>query len=296
MHSVLGLEQVAEHYVAHVVLIMQQLIRVLRDDGAMWLILEDNWGPSWNLLGPDLTCLAIQALGLNISKNIWDKLEVQPRGIAGRKHPVLAHEHLVLCHKHKEDAYYDWAVMLEATAEAARSGETITFAEMTERGTLRAGFELPADGKLRQGRSVIRTRGASDLHPHLVRRLVCSIAPQRGCCSVCGTPRLRAVHVQASFKGPAQADPKMGYPSTPAPIIDSEGWQLNCEHVPQGVKPAVILDPFAGDCTVLREAAAEKMHFIGIDVDATRVVENGDLDDRSGNRLQSERFDLAMNS
>jgi hypothetical protein len=295
MRGSLGLESEddGDAYVGHVLLVVRELARILRPDGAMCLVLEDWPGPYGNRLGPHRVMMALQAEYLDVIDCIWHKTEVRPAGAMGRVRPVMAHEHAVRVYRHDQKPYYDMFAMNEATTDAARRGSTVTFGE-TERGGLQALYAGPGDGMQRHGRDVLTTAGASDLSRSLARRLVASVASIGMCCSVCGAPRIRSLNVQRNFHGPAQPDGRGGFPSIPAPQVDAEGWMLNCEHVPQGVTPAIVLDPFMGDGTVLREAACERMRIIGIDIDPLRVEANASLLDRVGGRTQHTLFTQAF--
>lgn len=288
----LGLEATLDAYVGHVVTVVRELARVLRDDGSMWLVLEDEPGPRGNLLGPQRVMLALQT-EFSVIPTVWLKTEVRPAGALGKTRPVMAHEYAVLVRKLDAKPFYDYFAMNESTAEAARRGATRSFGE-TERGGLQALYAGPGDGEARHARDVVITHGASDLSPALARRLVAAAAPVGQCCAVCGAPRIRDVSVTPKFHGPAQKNGKGGFPSIKAPEVVAEGWKLNCEHLPQSVTPAIILDPFMGDGTVLREAAAERMRVIGIDVDPERVKAGAGILDRADGRGQHSLFEEAF--
>lgn len=101
----LGVEKTPEEYIENLVIIFQELKRVLKDTGTFWLNLGDTY-KNKNLLGiPWRTALALQQDGWNLRSDIiWHKLCAMPEGNINR--PTRDHEYLFLLVK-SLDYFYD---------------------------------------------------------------------------------------------------------------------------------------------------------------------------------------------
>ena len=134
----IGLEPTPELYVEHIVQVMHEVKRVLRDDGTLWLNLGDSYsgsgrGPSsmnsaqemWNATVPaglkpkDLVgipwrvAFALQADGWWLRSDIvWSKPNPMPESVTDR--PTRSHEYVFLLSKSAR-YYYDADAIREQT-------------------------------------------------------------------------------------------------------------------------------------------------------------------------------------
>lgn len=140
----IGLEETPEAYVAKLVAVFQEVRRVLRDDGTLWLNLGDSYGgnrehatesatatcgntvldvcakfnkvgngvKSKDLIGiPWMVAFALRADGWYLRSDIiWAKPNPMPESVKDR--PTKSHEYLFLLSKNKK-YYYDYRAILE---------------------------------------------------------------------------------------------------------------------------------------------------------------------------------------
>ena len=114
MENQIGLEDSPSAYIASIMPIFNEIWRVLRDDGTLWLNLGDTY-INKSLAGiPWSVALALQARGwLLRSDIIWHKPNPMPESVKDR--PTRAHEYLFLLSK-RGQYYYDSAAMREPVA------------------------------------------------------------------------------------------------------------------------------------------------------------------------------------
>ena len=154
----LGLEATPEEYVENMVAVFQEVKRVLRKDGTVWLNLGDSYSsgsggyddkymhnstsgtpsegvrqsvapskpfglPSKNLLGmPWRVAFALQADGWYLRSDIiWNKPNPMPEPVKDR--PTKSHEYIFLLTKSKK-YYYDNEAIKEANADPKRTNFT----------------------------------------------------------------------------------------------------------------------------------------------------------------------------
>ena len=111
----LGLETTPEEYVENLVSVFQEVKRVLRKDGTVWLNLGDSF-MNKNLVGiPWRVALALQADGWYLRSNIiWHKPNPMPESCKDR--PTKSHEHIFLLTKSPK-YYYDVDAIRESVSE-----------------------------------------------------------------------------------------------------------------------------------------------------------------------------------
>jgi DNA modification methylase len=110
----IGLEQSPAEYVAKMVEVFQEVRRVLRDDGTLWLNIGDSFGPDKNLLGiPWRVAIALQDDGWTLRCDvIYSKTTMMPESVQDR--PSRSHEYLFLFTK--GPAYYYDATAIQEPA------------------------------------------------------------------------------------------------------------------------------------------------------------------------------------
>ena len=103
-HSEFGREEEPAEYVGKLTTLFNELRRVLRDDGTLWLNLGDAYR-NGQLLGiPWRAALALQDSGWMLrSEIIWNKPNAMPSSVKNR--PTLAHEHIFLFSKQAQYFY-----------------------------------------------------------------------------------------------------------------------------------------------------------------------------------------------
>ncbi len=149
----IGLEKTPEEYTARLVAVFEEVRRILRKDGTLWLNLGDcyssyfskrsSWDPSGtkqqsnngslaapsrevrglkpkNLVGiPWRVAFALQAQGWYLRQDIvWNKPNPMPESVEDR--PTRAHEYLFLFSK-SEKYFYDYKAVLEPVAALAEN-------------------------------------------------------------------------------------------------------------------------------------------------------------------------------
>lgn len=294
----LGLEPTPELYVEHLVGVLVEAFRVLRDDGTLWLNLGDTYSgggrgasqkpgegvnesakalggksrwragglPPKSLIGiPWRVALALQARGLTLRADvIWAKGNPMPESVNDR--PSRAHEYLFLVTK-GERYFYD--------AEAIRETRT---------------GEKNADGR-RNKRSVwaVNTSPFPEAHfatfpPDLVRPCILAGTSERGCCSSCGAPVEREVArafvpqpdvrdpaklAKGSRKGLDASDGRADLPRGTT-TTTTTGWRRTCD-CDAGTEPCRVMDPFNGAATAGIVALQEGRSYIGLELNGDYV-------------------------
>jgi site-specific DNA-methyltransferase (adenine-specific) len=100
-----GREQEPSIYVSKLVSLCEELHRILKNDGTLWLNLGDTYREGQLLGIPWRVALALQDIGWMLrSEIIWHKPNAMPSSVKTR--PTTAHEHIFLFSKSK-DYFYD---------------------------------------------------------------------------------------------------------------------------------------------------------------------------------------------
>lgn len=194
MENQIGLEDSASGYIAVLMPIFDEIWRVLRDDGTLWLNLGDTY-INKNLAGiPWRVALALQARGWILRADIiWHKPNPMPESVKDR--PTRAHEYLFLLSK-RVQYYYDSAAIRERVGP-----DNIMPNHRPERSvkhrTVREGVDIKGGGQgsgiisfhpcIRNKRSVwtIPTHPCPDAHfatfpPDLIRPCILAGCPTDG--------------------------------------------------------------------------------------------------------------------
>lgn len=295
--GVLGLEPTVDLYITHMVEVMREGKRVLRDDGTVWLNIGDSYDPKsrQRLLVPHRLALALQADGWLVRSDIiWAKGVSYNRGWAGsvmpesvRDRPTCAHEHVLLLAK-RGGYYYDYESAREPGVVAA--GTKAAKGSGTREGNRRGPEYAVYDG-LRNPRDVwaIGTRPFKEAHfatfpPDLIRPILAAGAPLH-CCPECQKPYRRVVErsplsaaVQKEFhdarikstQRTGRTDGHTSYKPSWAKYrrtIVADGWRQQCQCSP--VHPE--LDAVGADDQQLQVAGGSDGHR---DTDISSVAGN----------------------
>lgn len=269
----LGLESSLGHYVANLCEVFNQVHRVLRSDGTLWVVLGDKYAASRprrelvgerfkvkdRLLVPARVAIALVEAGWWLrSEIVWVKPAVRPESVRDR--PTMAHETILLFSK-SPSYYYDAFGSRSASEAALRDVWTIAPEPL---------------------RGIKHTAAFPSALVEQCLRLGTSL---KGVCSSCGAPWERSVErpkfpragVVLSSTRDGGVTAQDGIERTglshykynewlkanPPKLL---GWAPTCACTPADLDRAVVLDPFVGSGTV--GLVAEKLHldWIGFDL------------------------------
>lgn len=180
----LGLESTPEEYVQNLVEVFQEVKRVLRDDGTLWLNLGDSYaanrtyqvkngiGAKEHIFGrgskvppglkqkdlvgiPWMVAFALRADGWYLRSDIiWNKPNPMPERVTDR--PTKAHEHVFLLSK-SANYYYDHKAIKEPVSQSTIS--RLTQNVMNQKGSDRANGGAKTNGNMKAvGGSTSRNR------------------------------------------------------------------------------------------------------------------------------------------
>jgi DNA modification methylase len=295
----LGLEPTPDQFVQHLVLVMREVRRVLRDDGTLWMNLGDSFAGTRNLphggnfkpkdlIGiPWRAAFALQADGWWLRSDIvWSKPNAMPEPIRDR--PTRAHEFVFLLSKSRR-YFYDAEAVREPD-KGGRAGNGYLRPERLSYGgqsAPRGQSEGWVGGGGRNRRSVWQVatqcfRGAhfATFPEGLVEPCVLAGSSPTAC-RACGAPWRRIVSSRRLMDGeeaPAgKSDPQRelergrGHSRSWArsgKVLNHRqtiGWEPGCDHDDPGDRCTVI-DPFAGAATTGIVAARHGRDFLGVEL------------------------------
>jgi DNA modification methylase len=115
----IGLEPTPDDYVAELVGVFREVYRVLRNDGAVWMVLGDTYADDKSLyLIPARVAIALQTDGWLVRQEIiWSKPGVIPESVTDRC--TRSHECIYMLTK-SADYYYDADAIKEPAVSAGR--------------------------------------------------------------------------------------------------------------------------------------------------------------------------------
>ena len=110
----LGMEKSPVQYVANLVEIFNEIKRILKDDGVVWLNLGDTYAKDKNLLGiPWRVAFALQESGWYLRSDIiWQKTSILPESVKDRC--TKSHEYIFMLTK-SQNYYYNAKAIKEPT-------------------------------------------------------------------------------------------------------------------------------------------------------------------------------------
>ncbi len=297
----LGHEATVEEWVDNLVEVFEEVGRVLRNDGTLWLNLGDSYvkkvlvGQPWRL------ALALQDAGwLLRSEIIWWKRNPMPQSAQDR--PTRAHDQIFLFTKSTR-YYYDAEAIREPTtggAKPRRKDGGVTPKQAGNGWHREAGFGMGANQPIatRNARTVwpMTNRAFRGAHfavfpPELPQRCILAGTSQKGVCPECGAPWIRVVE-----KGEPNREHQLACGAKPdgsydgATTKDYEGagaqnpgatkarilagmcerrtvrWDPACKCGLDEPIAATVLDPFTGSGTTGLAAACLGRSFVGVEI------------------------------
>lgn len=287
----LGLEKNPHDYVKRLVAIMREARRVLRPEGTLWLNIGDSYasgkgscvnpGGGQNSMGsarklagahplqrgnisdlkkaglkrkdlvgiPWEIAFSLRADGWWLRRDIiWSKDNPMPESVEDR--PITSHEYVFMFSK-RENCFFDWYGARETPRSTRSDSKEKIGAQALEGRNLRSVWELSTVPSLVSHFAVFP--------PRIPFRVIQAATSARGCCGICGAPRVRTferIPIEQDFRG-------FGNRKT---IRKFKDWKASCACGPSEDTPCRVLDPFHGSGT--SGAVAEWMgrDYIGIEL------------------------------
>jgi DNA modification methylase len=156
----IGSETTPDEYIAALVQVFSQCLRVLKDSGSLWLNLGDKYVDG-NLLGmPWRVALALQSHGWILRNDIiWHKPNAMPNSVKNRL--TVDHEYIFFLTKRGAEYFYDQDAIRE---------EHVTFSEHSKmrggRGHFGKRGGTPEEGKNRGNSNLHTARWDQAFHPN----------------------------------------------------------------------------------------------------------------------------------
>ena len=282
----IGLEDTPEAWCEKLVAVFQEVHRVLKDTGTLWVNVGDAYmdkqlvGQSWML------AFALRADGWYLRSDIiWAKPNPMPESVTDR--PTKGHEYLFLLSKQPK-YFYDADAVREPHVRLwdEKNGGNLSgkgihklndgFTDIGDRTDMKPN---PA-GRNRRTVWTIATQPMPDAHfatfpEKLVEPCILAGTSERGYCEACGKPWVRVVERGelvgkdrgGNYKGRnVDAGVKINH-GTPGLSYENTttGWQPTCDCDASTI-PGLVLDPFMGSGTTALVAARLGRNFTGTEL------------------------------
>ena len=290
----IGLEPTLDEFIDRLTQVFQEVKRVLKPDGTIWVNMGDAF-ESKQLIGqPWRLAFALQADGWYLRSDIiWSKPNPMPESVTDR--PTMAHEYLFLMSKNPRYYYDADAVREEAVYEGDKRHLRTDVSKLAgnprEDNGSHAKTGNPTQGRNKRTVWEIATQAVPDAHfatfpEKLIEPCILAGTSERGYCSECGRPWVRVTEkppapMDVFTKRTAPEDGKIHSGSWVGGKLRGHGqklqnwrdehpsltigWEATCECRADTV-PGVVLDPFMGSGTTALVAHRLDRDFVGIEL------------------------------
>ena len=294
----LGREETAGAFVQNLADVFDEVKRVLRPDGSLWLNLGDTYDDKDLQQIPARVALELQNRGWILRNRVtWTKPNAMPQSVKDRLNDTTeAVFHFVKNREYWYDldaireGYSEWTKNMNPEWNVSNSKYSV---EDSPRSSNRGGVDDPEKSRIDfvnpAGKNPgdvfeVTTKPFPEAHfaiypPELVEKPLKATCPPE-VCAECGSP----------YKHNTLPDPE----TTPDPSIP---WKQTCDCDTDATEAGVALDPFAGAGTTCVVAKEHGRKFIGIELnpeyaDMARARVGIDVDDPSNVRDDADQSGL----
>lgn len=295
----LGREETAGGYVDNIADVLDEVRRVLRPDGSLWLNLGDTYDDKDLQQIPARVALELQDRGWVLrNRATWVKPNPMPQSVSDRLNGTTeAVFHLTPSKRY----WYDLDAIREEHVDPKPSGNTRGEWEQTG-GQQESRMECHPAGKNPGDVFEVTTKPFPEAHfavypPELCEKPIKATAPPK-VCAECGTGYERVVEEEkmempesGKFWDPSSGQYRraetvrknnqersegIGSASNPTSDVketltvgrDTVGWEKTCNCDTDATEAGIVLDPFAGAGTTLLKAKELGRRFIGVELNA----------------------------
>jgi site-specific DNA-methyltransferase (adenine-specific) len=285
----IGSEYSIESYVTNLVSVFEEVHRVLRDDGTLWLNLGDGYIDK-NLSGiPWRVAFALKDCGWMLRQDIvYAKKNAMPAPCTDRC--VSSHEYVFLFSKGPR-YFFDYMAIREpcvdekyrTTGYKKGKCQRSFYQEDPVRGRTYAGLNKSTPPtQMRNKRDVwfLATQSSKLRHfaafpEKLVEPCIMAGTSDAGCCTTCGDQLERVVNKSRRSTRPAKKSKTYGSepeeygnrdPLRHVTEMETAGWRKTCDCHESSFGPCIVLDPFFGTGTTGLVANNLGRACVGIDL------------------------------